>query len=140
MRHQPKDLTSTIEKIESKITSKTVGIMAVHLFGLSADIKPIMKIAKKHNLWVIEDAFACGFGTTYDGRHVGHFGSAGVFSFHLERLLPLAKGDGNYMDTSPSYKNSTVKRSWCCFIRFATPLGSKPIFWRITYTLGITSE
>ncbi len=86
-----------VEKIESKITSKTVGIMPVHLFGLSADIKPIMKIAKKHNLWVIEDA-ACGFGTTYDGKHVGHFGSAGVFSFHPRKAITT--GEGGMVTTS----------------------------------------
>ncbi len=86
-----------VEKIESKLSSKTVGIMPVHLFGLSADINPIMKIVEKHNLWLIEDA-ACGFGATYDGKHVGHFGSAGVFSFHPRKAITT--GEGGMVTTS----------------------------------------
>ena len=48
-----------INKIEEKITPKTKAILPVHLFGLSADMDPILEIAKKYNLWVVEDA-ACG--------------------------------------------------------------------------------
>ena len=70
-----------VTQIEDLITERTVGILPVHLFGLAADMDPIMAIAKKHGLWVIEDS-ACGFGATYGGQHVGHFGNAGAFSFH----------------------------------------------------------
>ncbi len=80
-----------VDQIESLITSKTVGIMPVHLFGLSADMYPIIKIAEKHGLWVVEDA-ACGFGSTYEGIHVGNFGSAGVFSFHPRKAITTGEG------------------------------------------------
>lgn len=80
-----------VEQIESLITSKTVGIIPVHLFGLSADMNPIMKIAKKYGLWVVEDS-ACGFGSKYEGKHVGQFGSAGVFSFHPRKAITTGEG------------------------------------------------
>jgi perosamine synthetase len=78
-------------QIESLITERTVGILPVHLFGLAADMDPIMAIAKKHGLWVIEDA-ACGFGATYGGQHVGHFGNAGAFSFHPRKAITTGEG------------------------------------------------
>ncbi len=80
-----------VAQIESLITERTVGIMPVHLFGLAADMDPIMAIAKKHDLWVIEDA-ACGFGATYGGRHVGNFGDAGAFSFHPRKAITTGEG------------------------------------------------
>ena len=66
-----------INKIESKITSKTKAIIPVHLFGLAVDMTSINLIAKKYNLRVIEDA-ACGFGSRYNGQHVGTFGDEEV--------------------------------------------------------------
>ena len=80
-----------VTQIEELITEKTVGIMPVHLFGLAADMDPIMAIAKKHGLWVVEDA-ACGFGATYGGQHVGHFGNAGAFSFHPRKAITTGEG------------------------------------------------
>ena len=78
-------------QIESLITERTVGILPVHLFGLAADMKPIMDIAAKHGLWVVEDS-ACGFGATYDGQHVGLFGHAGAFSFHPRKAITTGEG------------------------------------------------
>lgn len=80
-----------VAQIEGLITEKTVGILPVHLFGLAADMDPIMAIAKKHGLWVVEDA-ACGFGATYGGQHVGHFGNAGAFSFHPRKAITTGEG------------------------------------------------
>ena len=80
-----------VARIEGLITKKTVGIMPVHLFGLAADMDPIMAIAKNHGLWVVEDA-ACGFGATYGGQHVGHFGNAGAFSFHPRKAITTGEG------------------------------------------------
>ena len=80
-----------VSQIESLITDKTVGILPVHLFGLAADMNPIMAIAKKHGLWVVEDA-ACGFGATYGGQHVGYFGNAGAFSFHPRKAITTGEG------------------------------------------------
>lgn len=86
-----------VTQIEHLITERTVGILPVHLFGLAADMDPIMAIAKKHGLWVIEDS-ACGFGATYGGQHVGNFGNAGAFSFHPRKAITT--GEGGMVTTS----------------------------------------
>lgn len=74
-----------------KITSRTKAILPVHLFGLSADMDPVMELARKHKLWVVEDA-ACGFGSTYQGRHVGTLGDTGCFSFHPRKAITTGEG------------------------------------------------
>jgi dTDP-4-amino-4,6-dideoxygalactose transaminase len=78
-------------QLEAKITSKTKAILPVHLFGLAADINSINAIAKRHNLWVIEDA-ACGFGSCYNGQHVGTQGDTGCFSFHPRKAITTGEG------------------------------------------------
>ncbi len=74
-----------------KITSRTKAILPVHLFGLSADMDPVMELARKHGLWVVEDA-ACGFCSTYQGRHVGTLGDTGCFSFHPRKAITTGEG------------------------------------------------
>ena len=80
-----------ISQIESKITPRTKAILPVHLFGLSADMDPILNLAKKYNLWVVEDA-ACGFGSTYNNKHVGTLGDTGCFSFHPRKAITTGEG------------------------------------------------
>lgn len=78
-------------KIEAKITAKTKAILPVHLFGLAADMQAINAIAKQHKLWVVEDA-ACGFGSRYQGQHVGSLGNTGCFSFHPRKAITTGEG------------------------------------------------
>jgi dTDP-4-amino-4,6-dideoxygalactose transaminase len=78
--------------IESKITSKTKAIIPVHLYGQCADIDPILEIAKKHNLYVIEDA-AQAIGAKYKDRIAGSMGHIGCLSFFPTKNLG-AYGDG----------------------------------------------
>ena len=86
-------------KIEEKITDKTKAIIAVHLYGQSADMNPIMELAKKHSLKVIEDA-AQAIGTEYsDGRRVGSIGDIGCFSFFPSKNLG-GFGDGGLVTTN----------------------------------------
>lgn len=73
------------------ITSRTVGMIPVHLFGLAADMDPLMALAERHGLWVMEDA-ACGFDTWYRGRHVGTIGTLGAFSFHPRKAITTGEG------------------------------------------------
>ncbi len=73
------------------ITPRTVGMVPVHLFGLSADMDPLLALADRHNLWVMEDA-ACGFDTWYKGRHVGTIGTLGAFSFHPRKAITTGEG------------------------------------------------
>ena len=86
-----------VSQIEGKITANTKAILPVHLFGLSAHMHPINEIAKRHNLWVIEDA-ACGFGAKYHGAHVGTLGTTGCFSFHPRKAITT--GEGGMVTTS----------------------------------------
>jgi perosamine synthetase len=80
-----------VSRIEALITPKTAGILPVHLFGLCADMDPILEIARRHGLWVVEDA-ACAFGGWYRGRHAGTFGDAGCFSFHPRKSITTGEG------------------------------------------------
>ena len=73
-------------KIEEKITEKTRAIMPVHLYGQACDMDPIMAIAKKHGLYVIEDC-AQAHGATYKGQIIGSFGDAAGFSFYPGKNL-----------------------------------------------------
>lgn len=79
------------DKIEDAITSKTKAIIAVHLFGCPAKMDEIMKIAERHNLYVVEDC-ACAIGTTYKGRKVGTIGDIGCFSFHPRKAITTGEG------------------------------------------------
>ena len=85
-------------KIVGKITKKTVAIMPVPLFGLSCDMEPILKIAKKYNLWTIEDA-AQSLGSMYDGKMVGTMADAGTYSFFPAKNLGCV-GDGGAIVTN----------------------------------------
>lgn len=96
-----------IQQIESKITSKTKAILPVHLFGLSADMQPIIELAEKHNLWVVEDA-ACGFGAKYKGEHVGTLGDTGCFSFHPRKAITT--GEGGMVTTNDADIAEKVRR------------------------------
>jgi perosamine synthetase len=79
------------DKIEEKITDKTKAIMAVHIYGHPADMDAIMKIAKKHGLYVIEDA-AEAHGAEYKGRKVGSIGDVGCFSFYANKIITTGEG------------------------------------------------
>ena len=78
-------------QIEEKITQRTRAIIPVHLFGLSADIDPILKLAKKYKIKVIEDA-ACALGCWYKGRHAGTMGDCGCLSFHPRKSITTGEG------------------------------------------------
>lgn len=85
--------------IEKRITSKTKAIIPVHLYGQSADMAPIMEIAAKYNLKVIEDG-AQAIGVDYvDGKRVGVIGDIGCFSFFPSKNLG-AFGDGGVVTTN----------------------------------------
>ncbi len=76
---------------ETLVSDRTVGIIPVHLFGLSADLDPIMELARRRGLWVVEDC-ACSLGGWYGGTHTGNFGEAGCFSFHPRKSITTGEG------------------------------------------------
>lgn len=96
-----------VRQIAERITPLTKAILPVHLFGLAADLDPIITLASKHNLWVVEDA-ACGFGSRYKGRHVGTFGDAGCFSFHPRKSITT--GEGGMVTTNNEKLITRVRR------------------------------
>jgi len=79
------------EAFEAAITPRTRAVVAVHLFGLAAEMDEIIAIASKHNIAVIEDA-ACAIGTTYGDRPVGGIGDIGCFSFHPRKVITTGEG------------------------------------------------
>jgi dTDP-4-amino-4,6-dideoxygalactose transaminase len=86
------------DEIEARITSRTVGIIPVHLYGQPADMDRIMAIARKHGLWVIEDCAQAHL-ARYKGRQVGTFGVAATYSFYPGKNLG-AMGDAGAIVTA----------------------------------------
>src|SRR5256885_6827777 len=99
--------TFTIDpiEIERKITPATVGIVPVHLYGQAADMGAIMAIARKHNLWVIEDCAQAHL-ASYNGQLVGTFGNAATFSFYPGKNL------GAYGDAGCAVTNDDRLADW----------------------------
>lgn len=78
-------------KIEAAITKKTKAILVVHIFGQTADMKPIMQIAKKYHLFVIEDACE-SIGATFKGKLAGTFGDVATFAFYPNKQMTTGEG------------------------------------------------
>jgi len=85
------DYCINVTKIEEAITPKTKAIMPVHEFGMMADMDPIIEIANRRKLLVIEDA-ACALGSEYNGKKAGGFGVVGCFSFHPRKAITTGEG------------------------------------------------
>lgn len=95
---EPDTYCIDVTKIEEKITNKTIAILVAHLYGHPADMDSIMKIGKKYNLFVIEDACQA-HAAEYKGKKVGGIGDAGCFSFYPAKNLG-AYGDGGMIVTN----------------------------------------
>jgi perosamine synthetase len=97
-------------KMESRINDRTVAVIPVHIYGLPVDLDSINKIAKSHNLKVVEDACQAWL-AEYKGRRVGTLGDLGCFSFQNSKHLPSGEGgailgmDGDLLDRCHSYHN-----------------------------------
>lgn len=103
----PKTFNIDPVKIEERITPSTKAIVVVHIYGHSADMDPIMELAKKHNLTVIEDT-AQAHGATYKGKKVGSIGHMGCFSFQGGKNLPAGEGGIIVMDDEKVYQKSIL--------------------------------
>jgi len=102
----PDIYTINPDLIEKAITSKTKAIMVVHLFGHPCDMDPIMKIAKKYHLAVIEDA-AESHGAEYKGKKVGTIGDIGIFSFYANKLITTGEGGMVVTNSSEVFKKAS---------------------------------
>lgn len=96
-----------VDKIEKKITKKTKVIIVVHLYGQIANMKKIMALAKKYNLFVIEDACQA-HGSEYNGQKAGSFGNIACFSFYPGKNLG-AYGDAGAITTNNKALSEKVR-------------------------------
>ncbi len=93
--------------IESKITPRTKAIIAVHLQGCPADLDPIMEIARRHKLLVLEDCAQC-LGGRYKGKYVGSIGDIGINSFQLSKSITAGEG-GAVITSDPKLFERAVR-------------------------------
>lgn len=105
---KPKTYLMNVEQIESIITEKTKCLLPVHLFGQCVDMDPLLEIAKRYNLAVIEDC-AQSHGATYKGRKAGSMSDLAVFSFYPTKPLG-GYGDGGMILTNSEELNAKLRR------------------------------
>lgn len=98
--------------IEAKITSKTKAILVVHIYGYPADMDPILALAEKHNLKVIEDA-AEMHGQTYRGKPCGSFGDISTFSFYPNKHITTGEGGMVVVDDPELAERCRSLRNLC---------------------------
>lgn len=135
------------EMIEAAISSRTRAIMIAHTLGNPFDLGEVMRVAEKHNLWVIEDC-CDALGATYQGRNVGTFGHIGTLSFYPAHHITMGEGGAVFTD-KPRLKRVIEsmrdwgRDCWCapgmdntCGKRFCRKLGSLPFGYDHKYTYG----
>jgi perosamine synthetase len=99
-------------KIEEKITKKTKAIMPVHIFGNMCSMDAIMAIAKKHNLYVVEDA-AEAHGSEYKGKKSGSYSDLAAFSFYANKNITTGEGGMVITDNEELYKQAKYFKNLC---------------------------
>jgi len=144
------------DKIEDAISDKTKAIFAAHTLGNPFDLKTVMEVAEKHNLWVIEDN-CDALGSKYNGKYTGTFGHISTFSFYPPHHITM--GEGGALVTNDAQLKRLIESfrdwgrdCWCepgrdnsCGKRFGWQLGELPfgydhkyIYWHIGYNLKAT--
>ena len=109
---EPKSFTMDVTQITKAITKRTKAILPVHLYGHPADMDPILEIAQKHKLQVIEDA-AQAHGAEYKGKRVGGLGDLGCFSFYPAKNLGAYGEGGMVVTNNPDYARTIrMLRDW----------------------------
>jgi len=88
---EPRTWNIDIDHVESKITSRTKAIMPVHMYGHPAEMDSLLSLAKKHHLFILEDA-AHAHGAEYKGRRAGSLGHAACFSFYANKIITTGEG------------------------------------------------
>ncbi len=101
-----------VTKIEEKITSHTKAIIPVHIFGNPCDMNAICSIAKKHNLYIIEDA-AEAHGAEFAGKKTGSFSDIASFSFFANKNLTTGEGGMVVTDNEENYKKCKYFKNMC---------------------------
>lgn len=107
---EPETWNMDVNQIQGRITQRTKAIMPVHIYGHPVDMDPIMELARKHNLIVIEDA-AEAHGAEYKGRKCGSIGHLSAFSFYANKIVTTGEGgmvltsDCKMAERARSYRN-----------------------------------
>ncbi|MBI2860210.1 MAG: DegT/DnrJ/EryC1/StrS family aminotransferase [Chloroflexi bacterium] len=111
---EPETWNMDVSQVESRITGRTKAIMPVHIYGHPVDMDPVMALAEKHNLTVIEDA-AEVHGALYKGKKAGSFGQVSCFSFYANKIVTSGEGgmvvtsDGAIAARARGYRNLCFK-------------------------------
>ncbi|MBN1994174.1 MAG: DegT/DnrJ/EryC1/StrS family aminotransferase [Anaerolineae bacterium] len=109
---EPQSSTIDIKQIEQAITAQTRAILPVHIYGQPADMDPIVEIARRYGLVVIEDA-AQAHGAEYKGHRVGRMGDLGCFSFYPGKNLGAYGEAGMVVTNNPEYAHTVrMLRDW----------------------------
>jgi perosamine synthetase len=108
----PHTWNMNINHIEKKITHKTKAIMVVHIYGLPVNMKPVLEIAQKYNLKIIEDA-AQMHGQTYNNKACGSFGDISTFSFYPNKHVTTGEGGMLVTDKSEIAEKCRSLRNLC---------------------------
>ncbi len=134
-----------VEDIEKAISPKTKAIMLAHALGNPFDLKAVMDIAKKHNLWVIEDD-CDSLGATYNGKKTGTFGDLATLSFYPAHHITMGEGGAVLVNNAFLKKVTESFRDWgrdcwcapgtdnTCGIRYCQQLGDLPDGYDHKYT------
>lgn len=101
-----------VDKIEDKITPKTRAIMPVHIFGNPCNMDKIVEIARKHNLFIVEDA-AQAHGALYKGKKTGSFSDIASFSFFANKNLTTGEGGIIVTNSRENYDNCRYFKNMC---------------------------
>ncbi len=116
----PKTINMDPKDVERKITPKTKMIVPVHIGGYPVDLDPIMELAKKHDILVLEDA-AHAFGAMYKGRKVGTIGDFAAFSMHEVKNI-TSFGEGGIVTTNIPDFGDEMKRARFLGLDFSAPI------------------
>ena len=108
----PRTWNMDVKAIEQKITPRTKAIMAVHIYGLPVDLDPLLALARKHDLKVLEDA-AQMHGQTYKGKACGSFGDLSTFSFYPNKHITTGEGGMIVTDSDDLAEQCRSLRNLC---------------------------
>jgi CDP-6-deoxy-D-xylo-4-hexulose-3-dehydrase len=135
------------DQIEKAVSSKTKAIMIAHSLGNPFDLEEVMRVAKKHNLWVIEDD-CDSLGATYKGKKTGTFGDLSTFSFYPAHHITMGEGGAVLINNPELAKIAESFRDWgrdcycqpgkdnTCGCRFTQQLGTLPYGYDHKYIYG----
>ncbi len=122
-----------VNMIESRITARTRAILVVHIYGLPTDMDPVIRLCKKYNLFLIEDA-AEMHGQTYKGKQCGSFGDISTFSFYPNKHITTGEG-GMIMTNDPALANRCRKLRNLAF----EPAGPRFIHYELGWNYRMTN-